>query len=141
MNSSGLERGWLVMAFLAAIAVTGCADLGADPAPDESISPPPLSSTEQVSFQTQVRPILQSYACLSCHGSSGGLSVASVSDLLRGGEHGPAIVPGKPESSVLIAKLSSAPPFGSRMPQGGPPLADSVVQVLRLWLSQGAKNN
>jgi hypothetical protein len=135
------QPSWRALICLLAIAAIGCADLGADPVPSESVSPQPPSPSGQISFQAQVRPVFQSYACLSCHGSAGGLSVATASDLLRGGDHGPAVVAGRAESSLLLAKLSPAPPFGSRMPQGGPFLPDTAIVILRLWINQGAKNN
>jgi hypothetical protein len=124
---------------LAGFLLSGCSDMGTDPAPSNSQNPPPQS--QELSFQNDVRPIFQSFGCTSCHGSSGGLTVTSVAQLLKGGDHGTAVVAGKPESSLLIAKLSSSPPFGNRMPQGGPYLPDSTVQKIRLWIAQGAKDN
>ena len=61
--------------------------------------------------------------------------------LLKGGDHGPAVIAGKSESSILIAKLQANPGFGSRMPQGGPYLPDSTIQIIARWINQGAKNN
>jgi hypothetical protein len=69
------------------------------------------------------------------------LFVNSVAQLLRGGDHGPAVVAGKADTSNLVRKLSSTPPFGDRMPQGGPYLPDSTLQVIKLWINQGAKDN
>ena len=50
-------------------------------------------------------------------------------------------LPDRRTTAILIKKLSAAPPFGSRMPQGGPNLPDSTVTVLRNWINQGALNN
>jgi len=131
-----LKQAGLSLLILTAI---GCSDMGTDPSTPTSQNSP--VQTQEVSFQNHVRPIFQSFGCASCHGGSGGLTVTTVAQLLKGGDHGPAIVAGKPESSILISKLSASPPFGSRMPQGGPYLADSVAQVVRLWITQGAKDN
>src|SRR5512133_2202115 len=60
--------------------------------------------------------------CLKCHGRStrmGGLSLASVADAKKGGAHGPAIVPGKPDEGTLLGMISGDRP---KMPAGGPPL-------------------
>ena len=126
---------------LTMLIISGCSDKGSSPVAADPPTTTPPQQTLDVSFQTHVRPIFQSFGCTSCHGGSGGLTVTSVAQLLNGGDHGPAIVAGKPESSVLISKLSANPPFGSRMPQGGPYLPDSTVQKIRLWIAQGAKDN
>lgn len=126
-------------AIVAALFLAGCSDMGSNPASsDQSVPPPPTGS---VSFQNQIRPIFQRYGCASCHGGSGGLFVQSVTQLLQGGVDGPAIVPGKADTSIIVRKLSPNPPFGERMPQGGPYLPDSTLQVIKDWINQGAKDN
>jgi hypothetical protein len=125
---------------LAIFLTGGCSDKGNDPtSANQQPSPPPV--TQDVSFQSQIRPIFQQRGCDGCHGGNGGLFVQTVAQLLQGGSHGPAIVPGKADSSNLIKKLSPNPPFGDRMPQGGPYLPDSTIQIIRTWINQGAKNN
>jgi hypothetical protein len=126
----------------AVLVLAGCSDQGSNPAsPDQSVPPTTTSQPGSVSFQSQVKPIFQRYGCASCHGGSGGLFVQSVAQLLQGGADGPAVVPGKADNSLIIKKLSSTPPFGDRMPQGGPYLPDSTVQVIKDWINQGAKDN
>jgi len=93
------------------------------------------------SFANDILPRFQRYGCLGCHGGSGGLFVDTQPHLLQGGVHGPAVVPGDADASLLIRKLSPNPPFGSRMPQGGSALADTTIQVIREWIDQGALNN
>jgi hypothetical protein len=114
----------------------GCSDRGSDPV--SSNSPPPPSD---VSFKNQIVPFFINYGCDGCHGGNGGLEVQTITQLLQGGFHGPAIVPGKADSSTIVKKLSAHPPFGDRMPQGGPYLADSTFQILKTWINQGAKAN
>jgi hypothetical protein len=114
----------------------GCSDKGSNPV--SSISPPP---TQNVSFMNQVVPFFINYGCDGCHGDNGGLEVQSVTKLLTGGIHGPAIVAGNADSSLMVKKLSASPPFGDRMPRGGPYLADSTIQILKQWINQGAKDN
>jgi hypothetical protein len=114
----------------------GCTDRGSNPS---SSDPPPTPS--EVSFKNQVVPFFINYGCDGCHGGNGGLDVQTVAQLLQGGLHGPAIVAGKADSSLMVKKLSASPPFGDRMPRGGPYLPDSTIQILKTWINQGAKNN
>ena len=99
------------------------------------------AGTGEKSFRNNVLPILNAGGCSGCHGGNGGLTVTSVSALLSGGDHGPAVVPGNADSSNLVRKLLSPPPFGSRMPLGGTPLSDASVGVIRAWINEGAKDN
>ena len=99
-----------------------------------------LQAQTQVSFQHDIRPILEQ-RCQVCHGSDagqGGLSLAGYGDLLKGGQAGPAAVPGAPERSLLVRQISGAPP---NMPKAGPPLSAEQVELIRLWITQGAKND
>ena len=96
---------------------------------------------EEVSFQLNVKPILVDHGCATCHGGISGLTVTSVADLILGGDHGPAITPGHADSSNLARKISPVPPFGARMPFGGPYLSDTEIQIITDWINQGAKNN
>ncbi|MBI3693952.1 MAG: hypothetical protein HY238_03805, partial [Acidobacteria bacterium] len=54
-------------------------------------------------FEMRIRPLLAKN-CFACHTASklGGLEMASRGHLLKGGNSGPAIVPGKPDESLLI---------------------------------------
>ena len=59
-------------------------------------------------FESRIRPVLIEH-CLECHSNNdkrkGGLALTSRAALLRGGESGPAIVPGKPDASLLLEAL------------------------------------
>jgi hypothetical protein len=127
---------------LLVIVAAGCKDMGTDPQYTQTTTPPTTPPpTGTISFSQHVLPILQSRGCTGCHGGSGGLVVTSVASLLTGGNHGAAIVAGQADNSNIIKKLSATPPFGLRMPQGGPYLADSTIAVIRAWINQGALNN
>jgi hypothetical protein len=94
-----------------------------------------------VSFQNDVRPLFNRYGCTSCHGGTNNLFVTSVANLLRGGLHGPAIVPLKPDDSILVQKIKPNPPFDTRMPQGGPYMRDDEIQIIVDWIKEGAMDN
>ena len=131
-----------IIVLTAAMVIAGCSDQGSNPvSSDQAAPPPPVTQTGSVSFQIQIKPIFQRYGCASCHGGSGGLFVQTVAQLLQGGVDGPAVISGKADASVIIKKLSANPPFGDRMPQGGPYLPDSTMQVIKDWINQGAKDN
>jgi len=93
---------------------------------------------EDDSFTQQVAPIFEQ-RCVSCHGGKsprGGLSLTTSKLALQGGATGAVIVPGKPDTSLLIEKISGTKPA---MPRGGPALKPDQVATLRKWIEQGAK--
>ncbi len=125
--------------------LAGC-DRGSNPispstAPLPAPVPTPQPGSSALSFRQDVVPILDHYGCTSCHGGSGGLFLGTVAQMKQGGFHGPAIIPGNGAGSNIVEKISAASPFGSRMPQGGPFLPDSLQLVIRTWIDQGAADN
>lgn len=73
--------------------------------------------------------------CLSCHGPEkkrGQLDLSRRESALAGGETGPAFVPGKPDLSLLLNKVSK----GEMPPKKR--LDASQVEVLRRWIENGA---
>lgn len=133
-----MNRLLTLLALVALDFVIGCKDFGTEPHADPVTTPPPSGV---VSFSNSVLPVLINAGCTGCHGGNGGLYVGTVAQLLTGGDHGPAIVAGKADSSSLVKKLLTPPPFGSRMPFGGAPLPDASINVIRAWINQGALNN
>jgi hypothetical protein len=89
-----------------------------------------------LTFERDVRPILKEY-CLDCHG--GGESIKGKLDLRlkrfveRGGKSGPAIVPGKPEESYLLARLKEG-----EMPPGEKKVPPDKIAVIERWIADGA---
>lgn len=89
-------------------------------------------------FEKRVRPVLAEN-CFACHSEQApqpmsGLRVDARDALLRGGDRGPAVVPGKPSESRLIQAVRHQ---GLVMPPGGK-LADHQVADLEHWISLGA---
>ncbi len=89
-------------------------------------------------FSKSVRPMLID-ACLRCHGGAktkAGLDLTTRDGLLKGGDNGPAVVPGKSAESLLIRRISHADkPF---MPPSGDKLPDAVVSAVAEWIDHGA---
>lgn len=48
------------------------------------------------------------------------------------------VVPGHPEQSLLLQKVSPTPPCGLRMPNGGAALSDAQTEMIRSWIAGGA---
>lgn len=82
-------------------------------------------------------------ATAGCHGATapaGALDLASLNlaSRLAGktASNGALLVdPASPDTSVLLAKTSAAPPFGARMPIGGAPLDDATRACVRAWIA------
>jgi mono/diheme cytochrome c family protein len=96
-----------------------------------------VSSAQLEFFEKQVRPILVEH-CYECHGerADGGLHVSSRESLLRGGDTGPALVPGDPDSSLLVEAIRYENLDFQMPPQGR--LAPAQIKVLEKWVEMGA---
>ncbi len=106
---------------------------------DESPKMNAPSGKEIVSFAREIAPILIAN-CNGCHYNatrvSGGLQFNLFSQIVKGGDSGPIVVPGKPDESLIIRKLKGTE--GARMPMGRPPLPDSQIQLVETWIKEGA---
>lgn len=71
-----------------------------------------------VTYDCDVQPVFD-LNCISCHGTSKGLSLASCEDLQAGSNSGPVVDPGSKEMSVLWQRIDNGtmPPQGGRLPQ------------------------
>jgi len=97
-----------------------------------------FSGEQLVYFETKIRPLL-ARQCFECHGAdkaNGNLAFLSREDLLRGGTRGPAIVPGKPEESLLITAVRHEGDL--QMPRSRPQLDDASIKLLEDWISMDA---
>ena len=97
-------------------------------------------------FEAKVRPLLVAH-CLQCHAgakTSGGLALDSREGWQKGGDSGPAILPGEPEASLLLKAirgvegLSSMPPEEDHNGQPLPRLSADEIAVLVEWIRAGA---
>ena len=88
-------------------------------------------------FQDRVRPFLVSQ-CLDCHGGAktkSGFSLATRDDLLKGGDRGPAVVPGNGRESPLVRFVARTDE--PHMPPKQPAPA-AAVELLATWIDLGA---
>ncbi len=89
-------------------------------------------------FESRVRPVLKG-RCESCHGAEkqkGGLRLDSKDAWARGGDRGPAIVPGKPDESILIQAIKHVDDDLKMPPKAKMP--DREVASLVEWVRRGA---
>ena len=102
----------------------------------------PAAQTEESAqiefFERRVRPLLAKH-CFACHGDAieqpqGNLKVDGRAELLKGGNRGPAIVPHRPDESLLIQAVRGKP---IQMPPGGR-LKEREVADLVEWVRLGA---
>lgn len=87
-------------------------------------------------FERSVRPVLAE-RCLNCHGAKaqkGGLRLDSKSAILKGGEEGPVVIPGKPSESRLIAAIHQTGEL--KMPRDRK-LAAKEIAALEQWIAMG----
>ena len=90
-------------------------------------------------FESKSRPLLVDH-CYACHSAKkirGGLTLDTREGVLRGGDTGPAIVPGNAEKSLLIASVRHVSP-DLKMPQKAPKLSDEAIADLVRWVNLGA---
>lgn len=95
---------------------------------------------ETVSFARDIAPVLAAN-CTNCHGTMRpreNFSLINFTALLKGGDAGPPLVPGKPEESLIIKKLKGTG-GGQRMPVGRDPLSDEVLAKFEKWIAEGAR--
>ena len=96
--------------------------------------------------------------CKSCHGMAGALNMSAApvahmnlvnvaaggSAMACGGMNLTRVVPGNPNGSLLVAKISAATDddvCGRRMPPSGDPLTPAQIARIRRWIEQGALDN
>ncbi len=128
LSSTSVRRSpaWLAVAFVGALV------------PPAAAADPPREGVEF--FEKHIRPVLTE-KCYSCHSAAadkvrGGLLLDSRDGLLKGGDNGPAVVPGQPDKSRLIAAIRHA---GDAKPM--PPkekLADDIAARFVEWVKMGA---
>ncbi len=111
------------------------ASLSAAPKKEEVFDP-----TKPVSFYKQIRPIMQGQ-CNGCHQpakSKGGYVMTDFAQLLKGGEEGHAIIPGKPEESFLMKEITPDASGKAEMPQKAAPLHQTQRDLIAKWIREGA---
>lgn len=92
-----------------------------------------------IDYTRDIKPLLAKH-CISCHGPDkqrASLRLDSVSLIRKGGDRGPALVPGMSGKSLLIQVLTGAEDVPS-MPPKGPRVSPQEIALLRGWIDGGA---
>ncbi len=98
---------------------------------------PAAAAINAPDYARDVVPILENN-CLRCHSlftHQGGLVLDTYEELMKGGDKGPSIVPGRSDESRLILMVEGR--VKPKMPQGGD-LAPDELRTLRAWVDAGA---
>src|SRR5438093_1810486 len=97
----------------------------------------PVIAAALPTFEKDIRPILKAH-CFDCHGEGeklkGGLDLRLRRLILKGGDDGPVIVPGKPNRSPLFKLVDSG-----EMPKREKKLTREEVGLIKQWIAAGAK--
>jgi hypothetical protein len=110
----------------------------------ESMSAAAPDAAKVAFFESKIRPVLVE-KCLSCHSAEAqqqgklraGLFLDTRDGLLKGGEQGPAIVPGEPERSLLLKAIA----HGEKdlaMPKDAEKLTAQTIADFSRWIAEGA---
>ncbi len=99
-------------------------------------------SKKKVTYEKDIFPIIKTY-CLPCHlaenENPSGLQLDNYQTLMKGGNHGSTVVPGKAKESNFYLKVLPTPPFGKQMARGKKKLTEEEMQIFYDWIEQGAK--
>src|SRR5947207_14762600 len=92
---------------------------------------------EPLTFEAHVRPILKAH-CWQCHGEEeelkGSLDARLARFLSKGGDSGPAVVPGNAAESLLYQRIAAG-----EMPPGKKKPSPSEITIIERWINSGAK--
>jgi mono/diheme cytochrome c family protein len=110
-------------------------------APAAATATATLTAQQSAFFEDKIRPLLAAH-CLKCHSAAegktkGGLALDTREGTLKGGDSGPAVVPGNPDKSVLIKAVRYTDP-NVQMPPKGEKLSDAQIADLVAWVKMGA---
>ena len=98
------------------------------------------SLEQQVNLQLQVRTIL-AHNCYDCHGPEkvkGDLRLDHIDLIMKGGESGPAVIPGNANASELYKRISLPEGHEDIMPSKGKKLTEQEIKVIAQWINAGA---
>jgi len=129
---------WLAVSLMALLWLFPCVGRAADPPKADAAKSDAAKAT--ISYQKDVMPILTA-SCIGCHSpekKKGGLDLNSYSLMAKGGKEGVVFVAGQPEKSKLVTMVSGPEP---EMPEKGDKLTTAQVEILKRWVSEGAKDD
>src|SRR5688572_6888670 len=123
------------------------AAFAAEPDPPKDVQPISIADikrSDAVDFEREILPILKNN-CLACHNQTkakADLILETPQTILKGGESGPAVRPGKSAESLLLKVAAhqdkpAMPPRENKVAAAN--LTPEQLGLLKLWIDQGAK--
>ena len=123
------------------------AAFAAEPEPAKDLRPISIAEVKRadaVDFEREILPMLKNN-CLACHNQTkakADLILETPQTILKGGESGPAVVPGKSTESLLLKVAAhqakpAMPPRENKVAASN--LMPDQLGLLRLWIDQGAR--
>jgi len=103
---------------------------------DSAYTPPDPGT---ISYSQDIVPIFNAN-CSFCHGTMGGWDASTYDNVIQSGAHGPSVIPGDIEASLLAQLVLGSSADGNLMPPGGKLLESEIQQILD-WITIGAPNN
>ena len=99
------------------------------PTPLPTPKPSPTPMALQAIWDNNIALVLAEQ-CSACHGGIAGLDYSSYASTLKGGTNGPVIIPGDPDNSPIVKKISAGTHPGK--------LSDDQLAALKQWIAAGA---
>ena len=123
------------------VPVLGLSLVAALSAADVNKLPPPANKAG-VTYSTDIKPVFEK-CCIKCHGpekQKGKLRLDTLENVLKGGEDGKVVQPGKSADSMLVKAVARLDEDTAMPPEGkADPLSKEQVGLIRAWIDQGAK--
>lgn len=109
---------------------------------DKAVSAKKIETLDSADiFSDAVLPIIRA-KCVSCHNAEkkkGNLVMLTYEEMLKGGEEGPALVPGNLEKSTIYQRITLPEDDKKFMPADGKkPLTSEQFAILRWWIENQA---
>ncbi len=139
--SRGVIAGLLEPSPASLLKLTWLLVLAACPFPSDAAAPSDLAQLDF--FEKKIRPVL-AQQCYECHSATakkvkGGLLLDTREGVLKGGDSGEAVVPGKPQKSLLLSTMKHEDADESlHMPPKKEKLSDEVIADFEKWIKMGA---
>jgi hypothetical protein len=106
---------------------------------DARLLPPPAA--RKINFTKDLQWLFAE-RCFDCHGDKkqeSGLRLDGHEFALKGGDHGPAFVPGKSADSLMVQLLAGVHADIARMPRKKEKFTAAQIGLVRAWIDQGAE--
>lgn len=106
------------------------------PTPQPSPTPIVMSDVQEILNFTEIISGILTTRCGACHGKSiqAGLNLTTYSSALAGGDNGPVIIPGDPQTSLLLQKTTGDEPHFSQF-------TSQELALISDWIEEGAKED